>query len=196
MSKLIVGVDPGVRGCGVAWGTEERGIREAFYIKNFPASRKKGAVEPNGIQQMAYSIGTTITDAARGMGASELVVLVEWPQVYQGAQQKGDPNDLLMVAGVSSAILTAVEVLESTHRNPRDRHSIEYVRPRTWKGQVDPDVMLKLIEKQLSETEAFYVGVGMQSVPTSLRHNVWDAVGIVLHRLGRLGTKRIFRGDE
>lgn len=98
----------------------------------------------------------------------------EWPQVYSQGKSKGNPNDLLGLAGVDAAIATILAC-----------HT-EYYLPREWKGQIDGDVMIKRIENRLFASEiSTVVEFG------HLTHNIMDAIGIGLHHLGRLSPRKV-----
>lgn len=103
--------------------------------------------------------------------------IVELPQVYSLAKSKGGArgqNDLVDVAFAAGLLLGRLGL-------PRER--IAEVRPRMWKGQVPKATMVRRIRGRLSDEEATRV---MLPAP-SLSHNVFDAVGIGLWRVGRLG---------
>lgn len=94
--------------------------------------------------------------------------IIEVPQVYQGRAQKGDPNDLITLA-VEVGRIGACFI-----------GGFELIRPRTWKGTVKKEIMTKRILSKLTPTEMDVLGVLRQN------HNVVDAVGIGLWKLGRL----------
>lgn len=118
------------------------------------------------------------TDFSKGqdlqhlLGLAPMHVIVEVPQIYPGRSSKGDPNDLISVAVTVGRI---VQLFGS---------QVETVRPRTWKGTVDPDVMLDRIISRLMSSEL--VAYRATKVISSRLHNVIDAVGIGLYKLGRL----------
>lgn len=95
--------------------------------------------------------------------------VIEVPQIYRASRSKGDPNDLLNLAIVVGRIYERCE-------------GATLIKPRTWKGTVKKEVMLKRILSKLSQEE-------LDKLPKlckSQLHNVIDAVGIGLHALGRL----------
>jgi hypothetical protein len=94
----------------------------------------------------------------------------EIPQVYRIGKGKGDPNDLVMVAACAGR-MTAL------FPNP------SFVKPERWKAQVDGDIMCDRIVKFLTPGEASKI----PNYPDSYRHNVIDAIGIGLWKLGRMG---------
>jgi hypothetical protein len=102
-------------------------------------------------------------------------LIIEQPIVYPRAKSR--PNDLITLA------LCAGELKGRLHREGR---RAEYVKPFEWKGQVpkkkhQPRIWAVLDEREhallLRETGKVLEGEG---------HNIVDAVGIGLWRLGRL----------
>jgi hypothetical protein len=97
--------------------------------------------------------------------------VIEIPQVYQQRLQKGDPNDLITVAVIAG--IAAASFLP---------YGIEpqLVRPSRWKGNrpkaVDNQYTLSLLDE---DEKCKLVKV------SSKQHNVLDAVGIGLWRVGR-----------
>lgn len=147
----MLAIDPGLRGLGVAVFVDQE-LADARYVPSF----EHGARGPAAWVAMAKAFETNPWD----------VVVIEVPQIYQGAKQKGDPDDLLQVTGVVGAICGRVRA---------DR--LVGVRPREWKGQLPKEVCRARIEGKLSEVELRRV---VPSRHKSLAHNVWDAVGIGL----------------
>lgn len=168
----LVAVDPGLRGCGVALfqgGT----LLRAAYVKNNGEGRGYAAHVIAGASVQRWLM-------SEGDGLDALVV--ELPRVYPGsAQQKGDLNDLLDVAGVGAAVATALRfdafagaLLLASHVFPSD-----------WKGNVPKETMTERIRRSLTDEERRAI----EKCPASLMHNVLDACGIGLHKLGRLNKK-------
>jgi len=101
------------------------------------------------------------------------VVGVEWPQVYRQGKSKGDPNDLVPLAGVDVAI--ACEL---------DAEVLDYL-PREWCGGIpkaekgDPWASPRgvIVRSRLRDEELAAI------VPS---HDAVDATGIGLKFLGRL----------
>lgn len=161
MSTLLA-LDPGLRGCGVALFRQDRTLEWCAYVRS-----GSKALDLLGVLDMARAVVGWVTP-------HEVYQLaVEWPQVYVGSKQKGDPNDLIALAGVVAAVCTAFPTAGVTRYKPRD-----------WKGQVPKEVIEARVNKRLSDAErAVLDGCGC---PKSLRHNAVDAVGIGLHALARL----------
>jgi len=100
-------------------------------------------------------------------------VVIEVPQVYQQRLQKGDPNDLIdvaVIAGIAAGV--AAQFVEP-----------QPVRPHAWKGNRPKAIDNAYTLSLLSEEEKLVLdGCG---APKSKLHNVIDAIGIGLWKLGR-----------
>ena len=151
MSAYLVSLDPGLRGCGVAWWAEDGSLLFVDYLRN-PVKKGDG---PGA--WMGYG-GCHIRDTDPDYFISEV------PQVYRAGASKGDPDDLIQLAGVVGVFSSIFRA--TTHFG---------VKPREWKGQVPKDVHHARLVKTLTPEEMAMVEA---SAPPSLRHNVLDAVGI------------------
>lgn len=164
---MILAIDPGIRGCGAAV-FDGTALHWAGYVRNT-------ATTGNGPFECA-----SMADAV----ARELVthtvtrLVLEWPQIYRAGKGKGDPNDLLCLAGVDAA-------LAGWFRAPGT-----HVRPRAWKGTIDGDKLIKRIKMRVTPAERLCVVLPCPS----LEHNVWDAIGLGLWAVGRLTRTRIYPG--
>jgi hypothetical protein len=115
--------------------------------------------------------------AAMAYGKEGWHVVIEKPQIYDRRQWKGDPNDLIEVAitaGFCSGVL-----------QPYIEH-VEYVTPQQWKGQQPKAVnhnqtLVRLAPEELEALNRCKARVSKKSK----MHNVLDAVGIGLWKLGR-----------
>lgn len=153
---LVVGVDPGTSGLGVA-AVLNGTLLDARYI-----SGEGGALHP--LRETAYGFEQWLL-AIADFGLPDLA-RIEIPQVYTAAQQKGDQRDLInlaVVAGQCLEVCGSVGVLAGS-----------LVTPAQWKGQLPKGVMQDRLRKELGEQ------VDAIEFPkaTSLHHNVWDAIGI------------------
>ena len=155
---FTLSIDPGLRGCGVSLFNKKQLIK-AVYVKS-TEQVKRG---PEAWLAMAQAI----LDSLPGVKVTHLVV--EVPQVYNQAYWKGDPADLIELAGVDGAITVAVGATNNYGFLPRE-----------WKGQVPKDIHNKRVEAKLSVEELATI----ESTAT-VRHNVVDAVGLGLWFLGR-----------
>lgn len=101
------------------------------------------------------------------------VCFMEHMQVYGQQRQKGDPNDLVDVAFLEGMLSARCK-------------SVILFTPREWKGQMPDAIVKKRVEKRLDIQEQSRLEAALRSVPASLRHNVYAAVGIGLHAYHRL----------
>lgn len=171
---FLLSVDPGAK--SAAWALFHRGVLCAcgHEVTKEPseARRPYSVVEDLQMAVSAAIDAAGIVNAlALTMGPEDCVILVEKPQVYVGAKNKGDPNDLIDVALVVGAVLAAFPDGEMTGFNP------ETVKPAGWKGQVPKDVCKRRLQKELSTAES--------EIAIWSNHNVVDAIGIGCWRLGR-----------
>lgn len=158
---ILVSIDPGVRGCGVAVFNGD--LIQAFYVKN--------PVERGDDYAAASNVASAVNNSISQYRAN--TAIIECPMVYSGAKQKGAQSDIVAVAGVSYSLAARLSAT-----------GIDCFRvfPYQWKGQVPKEIMLNRIILTLASTEQNAI----QKTSKSLRHNVLDAVGIGLHHLGRL----------
>lgn len=168
--SVLMAVDPGLRGCGVAWFAEER-LVGARYVKN-PVAKGDG-------MDAVVAIADAVVLAGRGpvLFIQDVPqVAVEFPHVYPGSRAKGDPHDLLTLAAIDGAICA--------HWRP---DSCRRLFPSEWKGNMDPDVLIQRVKGRLTPEELVCVELPAKS----LQHNVWDAIGIGLFCIGRLDRKMV-----
>lgn len=103
-------------------------------------------------------------------------LVIEIPQIYVRSRSKGDPNDLIKLAACAGAIVgrlpSGVEIL--------------CARPADWKGQTPKEVTRSRCLTALSPDEIRSVRLPSAK---GLQHNVWDAVGLGLWYLRRLGLR-------
>jgi len=69
--------------------------------------------------------------------------------------------------------------------------TVQWVQPRAWKGTVDGDLMTVRILQQLDEEERRVYFAATDKLPEGVRHNVADAVGLGLWKLGRLTAAKV-----
>ena len=162
----LLALDPGLRGCGLAYFDANGVLLTAKYLKN-PV--KKGG----GPEAWLGFVEAMPVDLWRVEH-----FISEYPQVYRAGASKGDPDDLLQLASVV-AVFTANVVAKDYLA----------VRPREWKGSVPKDVHHARLVKTLTPEEMAMVE---RAAPPSLRHNVLDAVGIgrYFFRTHRRGASR------
>ena len=172
---MILAVDPGIGGCGVALAVPGRLVR-AGYVKS---PRKKAGDPCSDAVLAARAVWRWVWNERETIARA----LVEWPRVYPAGKAKrgADPNDLLLLAGVDAAIAVLLDC------------PVESIYPRDWKGTLDPDIVCDRIRDELLTPEE-RARVELPSAK-SLHHNVYDACGIALHALNRgpvNGRTRVF----
>lgn len=174
MKRVVLAIDPGLRGTGVAL-LEDGEVVAAGYAR---PPVVVGVV--TGRAHQAAVAARAVAEWAAGRGVTEVVV--EWPQTYaraiRGGTSKADPNDLLGLAGVGAAIAALYAGLATTSYLPAE-----------WKGQVPKEVMHRRVESRLRLSELAYVRAAVEAANARGKVDVWDAVGIGLHHVGRLGKK-------
>lgn len=180
MRGRVLGIDPGVRGCGCAISDLDGVLAAATYVVN--------PVRHTSRLDSAVAMAKAVTQWARGCAATQdfECVAIEVPRSYSAGQQKGPQNDLIDVAMVAAACAALMELPVFTYY------------PQEWKGTVDPETMLERILKRLSKVEKDRIElvgrVPLEQVPASdsLDHNTIDACGIVLHALGRMTPVKVY----
>ena len=104
---------------------------------------------------------------------SKINVIIEKPKVYPN--RPIDSNDLIELAIRVGRIVEYYSMHGCT---------VSLVRPSDWKGQLPKDVLWERARARLSEKERA-VEAAATAAP-SYRHNMRDAIGIGLWKLGRL----------
>jgi len=106
------------------------------------------------------------------LGLAQLCVS-EKPK-YRGRGSNVDPQDMIDLAwdGALAAAYCGRVVLA--------------VEPNEWKGQLPKHVVETRVRKRLDETETQTLLTGLTDVRASWQHNVIEAVGLGLWKLGRL----------
>jgi hypothetical protein len=158
-APATLAVDPGLHGCGVAL-FRRSDLVEATYV----AGQDEG-------QRAEIWLAMVVAVRAFVGGRDLSHFVVELPQVYIQARQKGDPNDLIHLAAVVGGLCMAFE-----------KSSQRIYLPAEWKGQVPKDIVHARARARLSEAELGRITCRKKS----LMHNVLDAVALGLKFLGRL----------
>jgi len=163
--SLLYAIDPGLRHCGLAvFNLEAKVLNFACLVRNF--SKEDG---PNAWKGMSKAV---ITASAANVGD---FAVFEFPRVYQGGKQKGDPADLMELAAVVGSLAARYE-----------KKGVESQRyfPHEWKKQMTKEMTQVRILERLSKDEAKRV--------EKADHNIFDAVGIGLFHLGRFNPKKVY----
>jgi hypothetical protein len=164
---MILAIDPGCRGCGCAL-FEGTTLYRADYVES-------GFGRGNDVVN-ALSMANQVRAWIPMWSRYEDRLFIEVPRVYPAARQKGDQNDLIALTLVVGAIVGRF-----------DGKATQYF-PRDWKGTLNGDDFIKVIQGKLTPEERPSVTLPAKS----LQHNVWDAVGIGLKAVGRLEPKKVY----
>lgn len=177
---IVVSIDPGIRGCGVAvW------INGVLQIAAYVPNSSKSGAGPAECVEMALAIKVWL--ALYAIPRVDVLV-VEWPQMYGGRASRGDSNDLLPLTGVDCAIA-------ALHPNAAVHHYV----PHSWKGSIekpkkaaDPYPIEERVKKKLTPEENSRV-----HWPKSEKHgwDVSDGLGVGLKFLGRFERHRVYACD-
>ena len=195
LAVIAVGVDPGLRtsGAAVALGAA---LRAAAYVP-VPAASVGGDARVNACAAMVEALVAWIAPAVLGVAAAlppgtpyEVVVVLEWPKVllsgHQRAEKEGaDPNDLLPLSGVDVGV--AVLLQRMLLRGTCLRVTLADKLPADWKGQVPKDVMCARVLSRLTPEERARLQLRPRGGHSK---DELDAVGVLLHHLGRLEPRR------
>ena len=158
---IIAGIDTGLKRCGVAIFEDEKLTWAQLVCAE--------GLDSDPVVDMA-------TGVVEAMPQKADRAVIETPQQYPNSPVPRESLEALsLVAGALS------------HNLPKST-AVERIYPRVWKGQVPKAVMLRRIRAHLSAEEISVVTA--LDLPKSSVHNVWDAVGICLWAVGRLGARK------
>lgn len=165
MSRLLLSIDPGLRGCGCAWWeTQDEGwhLRFAAYVPSLPHAT--GGRDDDGPVAWNATVGAVeLAHAARFPDREPDVLAVEQMKVY--TRGPGDPRDLLALAAIGGGLVRAFWSARPVG-----------LLPSEWKGQVPRDVFGHRMEKRLRE-RGLWERVEVPKRKTHL-NDVMHAVGV------------------
>lgn len=174
---MLLALDPSVRSPGMA-----------LFRNDVLSSAGRLTIKRSKIPGIACSDGqwwlTVAHDILKWVGPVAVRTLVfEKPQIYTAYKSKGDPNDLVGLAGVAAAVAGMLRwhgPLEVFSPTPA-----EWIGqlPKTTRGSAKESPRAKRILSRLSPAE-------LALVPD--QHDAIDAVGIGLWCLGRLTPRTTF----
>ncbi len=158
---IYIGVDPGVRECGVA-------IEFVFRSRHYEAFlvRSKERTLTDRACEMAQEISARLPCAPHEL--PQVSVCVEGQQFYGTERSKGDPQDLIYLAQVAGYVMGAIA---SSSRLAAASMPL----PREWKGSVPKAVH----HDRLARDYPHWVEPVARDTPESKQHHVWDAVGLL-----------------
>lgn len=190
--SLALAIDPGTRvtGCSL-WNTEWKKLLFAGAVKN-PIREGSG---PRECASMGIEVSSWVGFKELNDRITQLIF--EYPQIYaRGKGSKSDPNRIMPLAGVDSAIATLFPTAVVTTYKPRD-----------WKNTVEkpdhsskPYVIEARVLERLDDQEKMCVSwpvdaCGKGKVTGVAREQNWDvadSIGVGLHFFGRFERKRVF----
>lgn len=181
----FVAVDPSIRCAGIAAFRGGK-LLAASAVK---ASTDTAAPMAERCFEMAQALARWIVRYE----VAPRVLILEWPQIYTVSKSKGDPNDLIGLAGVGMALAGIVGMGVAA----RDLVlQVTSYTPAEWAGQLPKSTKVsgfaasprtKRIRSRLDAAE-------LAAIAEVASHDAFDAIGIGLHALGRLDPVRIFPG--
>lgn len=177
---MLLAIDPSVRSPGAALFWQYR-LRAAGRVRL--NARATGV--PDGAWWL--DVARMIIKWAEAHGAGVLdpirTVVFERPQIYRAFKSKGDPNDLIGLAGVGSAV-AALAYARWSIAGVASPSPAEWIGqlPKKTKGSAKESPRAQRILSRLDESE-------LKLVPD--QHDAIDAVGIGLFVLGRLTPRSV-----
>lgn len=171
---MLISIDPGLNNVAYALWREKQ-LVSAGLVKN-PYSRDKKLQRP----EIWYAAASALVRKVAGLQVMEvdihepLEIIMELPKVRQRGSGKGDPNDLIDVAGVAACVIgqfkTSIGAFVAWSPSPED-----------WKGQLPKEISAQRVTAALSETET----QAIEMTVAGLMHNVMDAIHLGLVYLKR-----------
>ena len=129
---MILVVDPGIRGCGVAlFDPNTKTLFSCSYVKN---PRTEGN-DVTAVLAMANAVAERFSG---GFLYRTAHVVIEWPRVYTASKSKGDNNDLPPLVGVGCAVAAIIATPSTSYF------------PHEWKGQITKEATLARVHSRLS----------------------------------------------
>ncbi len=159
----LLALDPGLRVAGVALFEDETLIRAG--IVHNPVEKERGPVAWNG---MADAVRAWTNSGSVWHAVDTFVC--ERPQVYHERFMKGDPDNLIQLAGVCGAVGFMLHATTS-----------QSYKPFEWKRSLSKTEHHAVVLKLLSKEEKARI----EECPQTLRHNAEDAVALGLFAVGR-----------
>ena len=151
--SAFVAIDPGRKALGWAYFNDRHELVAAGIVR--------GRAGESTVEISQRAAATILAKAS-----APLHVVYERMQVYNVQQQRGAQADLVELAEIGGG----VAALLASSSTP--------VLPREWKGTVPKDVLAARVRKDLSAQDLAVAVAAEEQYPSSLRHNLWDAIGI------------------
>lgn len=158
VTPLLVTVDPGLRACGVAVFRD--GVLTSAFAVRGPADVRGPRLWRSLGGDVCHRLSKVALFAQQGH------LLVETMQVHTTATSKGDPDDLLELQGVASAVVSKVP----------NWWSVEGVLTRDWNGQVPSAVRRERTQKWVTDN-GWTDRVDLNTT-ARFQQDIWSAIGI------------------
>jgi hypothetical protein len=162
----VASIDPGV--AQVAWAAAADRVVVFSGLSRLPAGFSP--IEKRNPGKVAELHATQIPN---GFDVAIVEQMIHYPNSHPGAKGQAVPNDLLHLAAIGGVLGARVAA------------RVGFVPARTWKGQVPKPVTRKRVRETLTTNERNDLDLTLQKIPEALQHNVYDAIGILLHFVGR-----------
>lgn len=165
MYKYLITFDCGLSYVGAAlYDFEKQSLIDCYYIDTGIDAREEAEQTADLVKKIFLTFQTFL---------EHTLIVVEYPEQYSHT-----PAPRSSVQGLACTGGGIVSMLK------KDSNKVEFVLPKTWKGQVPKDIMLNRIVAKLSDTEKQILE--SKNYIKSKKHNVIDAIGLGLFKLNRL----------
>lgn len=172
-------LDPGLRSPGVALFVDgclracaRVGIAAATH--SLPAGERVQRVASRCLDWF-YHLGSDRPDE----------IIFEWPQIYRASKSKGDPNDLIPLAGIGSAFVA----MNSRAGTPMIRTPL----PAEWCGQLPKATRGNALDSPRARAILSCLSAEEREQVLA-QHDAIDAVGLGLWAAGRFPPRRLASG--
>lgn len=136
-------------------------------------------------RQVAGRLLSWLENAAESAAVDKISCLVtEWPQVYRAGKSKGDPNDLVPMAGVAGCLAGHLGV------------PVQSYLPAEWLGGTCPKWEDGDPWASPRGQRVWEALTAAERVCVVASHDAVDAVGIGLKYLGRFELRRLYVGSQ
>lgn len=162
-NDYLISIDPGVRACSCVYWYKGRLLR-AKYIR--PANK------PFSFAVVSFAVVSWLNERSSDYKCLQPLLVVEKPQTYRGRAVKGDTNDLINLSIVIGQVTSF--------------DSLRLATSREWKGNTPKHVTKSRVDQELSDEEKARI----EWPAPSLRHNLYDAIGIGLWYLKKHGIRK------
>ncbi len=164
----MISIDPSWRGTGTAQFDNDSLLLKEVHL----LSVGKTKLTWESMARLAGSLSLQLYNAHNGAR----IGIIEVPKVYphsskksaDGTEHNVDPNDIVRLAYLAGVLAPGVET----------------VTPQEWKKQVPKKIHNQRVLSRLNEKERYLIED--YNCPAHLKHNVIDAVGLGLWKLGRM----------